>query len=58
MVLPHWRDVMSACGECAQAIVPLGEAATGRIIHGILHSLIAIVLVRFGGFRLFERLMA
>lgn len=50
--------LMSACGECSQAILPLGSNATGRIIHGCLASLTAILLVRIGGFRLFERMMA
>jgi len=50
--------LMSACGECAQAILPIGEPAFGRIVHGCLHSVAAIVLVRLGGFWLFERLMA
>ncbi|MCP4508690.1 MAG: divalent metal cation transporter [Fuerstiella sp.] len=50
--------LMSACGECAQAVFPIGGASNGRIIHGILHSLAAILLVRIGGFRLFERMMA
>jgi len=49
--------LMSACGECAQSIVPLGSASQGRFVHGCLHSLLAIVLVRFGGFPLFEKLM-
>lgn len=49
--------LMSACGECAQAILPIGDPAFGRIVHGCVHSLVAIALVRIGGFRLFETLM-
>lgn len=49
--------LMSACGECAQAILPLGDASTGRLVHGGLHSIAAVLLVRIGGFRLFERFM-
>jgi Mn2+/Fe2+ NRAMP family transporter len=49
--------LMSACGECAQAILPIGNASFGRIVHGCLHSLIAIILIRAGGFRVFEVLM-
>lgn len=49
--------LMSACGECAQAILPVGDPAFGRIVHGCIHSLMAIALVRIGGFRLFETLM-
>ncbi|HIE99789.1 MAG TPA: divalent metal cation transporter [Planctomycetes bacterium] len=50
--------LMSAGGECAQAILPIGDASFGRIVHGSLQSLVAIVLLRLGGFRLFERMMA
>ena len=49
--------LMSACGECAQAILPIGEPAFGRIVHGCLHSGVAIVLVSLGGFHLFELMM-
>lgn len=49
--------LMSACGECAQALLPIGTSATGRLVHGIAFSLLAILLVRLGGFRLFERMM-
>lgn len=49
--------LMSAMGECAQAVVPIGKSSTGRMVHGCLHSILAILLVRIGGFRLFERLM-
>lgn len=50
--------LMSACGECAQAVLPIGDPTFGRVVHGSLHSLVAIFLVRLGGFRLFERMMA
>ncbi len=50
--------LMSACGECAQAILPIGEPAFGRVVHGCMHSIVAIALVWLGGFWLFERLMA
>jgi hypothetical protein len=50
--------LMSACGATAHAIVPIGAAATGRLVYGIAHSLIAVALVRIGGFALFERMMA
>lgn len=49
--------LMSACGECAQSLIPLGSAQTGRFAHGCFHSVVAIVLVRYGGFALFEKLM-
>lgn len=49
--------LMSACGECAQAILPIGDSSFGRIVHGCIHSVIAIVLVLLGGFSIFELLM-
>ena len=50
--------LMSACGVAAQAIFPLfAQAATGKIVYGIMLSLIGLVLVRLGGFRLFEKVM-
>jgi len=50
--------LMSACGATAHAILPIQSPAIGKIVHGIVHSLVAVVLVRIGGFRLFERMMA
>ena len=34
--------LMSACGECAQAIIPIGEPAFGRVVHGCIHSVIGM----------------
>ena len=43
-------SLMSACGVAAQAILPISEnPVTGKIIYGILLSLIGVVLVRVGG---------
>jgi Mn2+/Fe2+ NRAMP family transporter len=55
--------LMSAVGVTCHAIWPLTgtsiEAAqTDKVIYGVLHSLAAVALVRLGGFRLFERVMA
>lgn len=55
--------LMSAAGVTAHAIWPLaGEgpqaAQIDKIIYGILHSLLAIALVVWGGYRLFEKAMA
>lgn len=51
--------LMSACGAAAQAIFPLTtDPVTGKIIYGILHSLLGLLLVYWGGYRLFEKLMA
>ncbi|HJQ78845.1 MAG TPA: Nramp family divalent metal transporter [Lacipirellulaceae bacterium] len=54
--------LMSAIGVTSHAMVPLmgvsAEAAqTDKIIYGVLHSVLAVVLVRFGGFRIFDKAM-
>jgi Mn2+/Fe2+ NRAMP family transporter len=52
-------SLMSACGVAAQAILPISEdPVTGKIIYGILLSLIGVVLVRVGGYSLFEKVMS
>jgi Mn2+/Fe2+ NRAMP family transporter len=52
-------SLMSACGVAAHAILPLCEdPVTGKIIYGILLSLIGVVLVRVGGYPLFEKVMS
>ncbi len=51
--------LMSACGVVGHAMFPVfGEAATGKIVFGIAHSLLAVGLVRLGGYRLFEKVMS
>jgi len=51
--------LMSASGVAAHAILPLFEsAATGKIVYGIILSILGLILVRIGGFRLFERVMS
>jgi Mn2+/Fe2+ NRAMP family transporter len=54
--------LMSAAGVTMHAILPLAgdgpsAATTDKIIYGALQSLIAITLVRWGGYRLFEKVM-
>jgi hypothetical protein len=50
--------LMSACGVAAQAIFPISaDPITGKIIYGIIHSLIGLGLVHLGGYSLFEKLM-
>ena len=50
--------LMSACGIAAHAIFPLTtDAATNKQIYGIVHSLLAVALVTYGGYRLFEKAM-
>jgi Mn2+/Fe2+ NRAMP family transporter len=51
--------LMSACGVAAQAIYPItDDPSHGKIVYGILHSLIAATLVIIGGYRLFEKIMS
>jgi Mn2+/Fe2+ NRAMP family transporter len=50
--------LIGACGVTAHAIIPVMPAKTGMVVFGILHSLAAFVLVRLGGYRLFEKTMS
>jgi len=49
--------LISACGVTSHAIFPLVAPSVDKIIYGIAHSLVALVLVELGGYRLFERVM-
>jgi Mn2+/Fe2+ NRAMP family transporter len=49
---------MSATGVTLHAMLPVfEEATTGKIVFGMLAGLVGVVLVWFGGYALFERLM-
>ncbi len=50
--------LMSACGVAAHAILPISDAATDKVVYGILHGVVGVALVRIGGYSLFERVMA
>ena len=55
--------LMSGIGVTSHAIFPLtgdgvDAASNDKIIYGILHSGLAVLMVRLGGFRLFERVMS
>ncbi|MCE9667538.1 Nramp family divalent metal transporter [Myxococcus stipitatus] len=51
--------LISACGAAGDALWPLSsDAETSRRVWGVLHSLVGLVLVGLGGFKLFEKLMA
>lgn len=50
--------LMSACGVAAHAICPIGDAADDKILYGIVHSAVAVVMVLLGGYRLFEKVMS
>ncbi len=54
--------LITACGVAGnsifQSIVEVGDSNTSKIVWGIIHSLAGLALVWWGGFKLFERLMA
>ncbi len=49
--------LMGASGIAMHAMLPIGSAKTDKIVYGILHSLLAVVMVRVGGYKLFDRFM-
>jgi len=50
--------LMGACGVTLHALVPVfSDAREGKIVFGILSSLLGIVLVMKGGYSLFSRVM-
>ena len=50
--------LMSACGTTLHAMIPLfGDAANGKLVFGVLSSLVGLLLVLAGGFKLFEKIM-
>jgi Mn2+/Fe2+ NRAMP family transporter len=50
--------LINACGAAMHALVPLGTAANDKIVYGIAQSFLTVVLIQFGGFRWFERVMS
>ena len=51
--------LMSACGVAAHAIFPVfAEAANDKILYGLLHSALAVLLIKLGGYRLFSKVMS
>ena len=49
---------MSACGVAAQAIFPFFQnPAEGKIVYGMIFSVLGMILVRLGRYRLFEKVM-
>ena len=53
--------LMNASGVAMNAILPLGDspdaASRGKVVFGIAQSVIAIAVLRYGGYRWFERIM-
>jgi Mn2+/Fe2+ NRAMP family transporter len=51
--------LVNACGVAGTAMYPLAEdLRTSKMIWGVLHSMVGLLLVRVGGFKVFERLMS
>ncbi len=51
--------LVGACGVAGTGLLPItDDPRLSKILWGVLHSLAGIVLVRLGGYRLFEKLMA
>lgn len=50
--------LVSACGIAGQALLPFDDPATGKIVWGVVHSLVGLALARAGGLALFERAMS
>lgn len=50
--------LMSACGAAFHALIPVfGDAQTGKVVFGLLSSLLGLSLVWGGGYRLFATVM-
>ena len=50
--------LMSAVGVTSLAIyAPLQNEAANKISYGIAHSIVALILIRFGGYQLFQKVM-
>jgi Mn2+/Fe2+ NRAMP family transporter len=50
--------LMTACGVAGTGLLPIGDPGRSKIIWGIAHSVVGLILVRVGGFRLFEIMMS
>lgn len=50
--------LMSACGAAMHALLPVFSPATDKIVYGLAHSGAALLLLRLGGYRWFERVMS
>jgi Mn2+/Fe2+ NRAMP family transporter len=50
--------LINACGVAGAGLLPVGDPHTSKILWGILHSALGLVLVLAGGFRAFESVMS
>ena len=52
-------NLMGGCGVTMHAILPVFESAShGKIVFGIISSILGLILIERGGFHIFQRLMA
>ncbi len=49
--------LISASGVALHAVCPLGTPSSDKVLYGMAQSVLAVLLVEIGGYRLFERLM-
>ena len=49
--------LMSACGVTAHAILPMLGPEYDKILFGVIHSVVAVAMIKIGGYRLFEKVM-
>ena len=50
--------MMSGCGVTLHALIPVfADPATGKVVFGIMSSIVGVTLVYIGGYRLFEKIM-
>jgi len=48
----------AACGVAGASILPItDDPAVSKLIYGVLHALAGVLLVRWGGYRLFQKAM-
>ena len=50
--------LISACGIAGAGFLPIGDPQTSKIVWGIIHSVVGLVLVWLGGFKAFEYAMS
>lgn len=50
--------LINACGLAGAGLLPLGDPHTSKIVWGIVHTALGMALVRAGGFKAFQAVMA
>jgi len=50
--------LISACGTTMANLLPIfSDPNTGKIVFGIVHTLVAILLIKLGGYKIFSKIM-